>query len=439
MPAPDPSRGTAEPDDDLDLPPLDGGAGDESEHEAFELDAVGEDGALDDSVLGDDAFAVLEGDTSENATLDGAEPAADLEVGGLDAFAEEDGPIAGADAPGLPEEDLDVVEETLAADGGEEGPEADDEAPDPGALPRLDDDGEGEDDDDRFFDGQSIGREELPRAERPLDPWFAADLSRAPSILVAAEGSAFALSAPASDLLSIREDGTQVLVRDARAVAYEDGALYTMTRAGLLVSRDGGRSFEGIAAWREGALLVAEGRPWLHSPRGELFVLGENDRQWHAARTRVVACSPTPGGKLAFLAQGDSSLWLSARGRTAPVPDITGVVGLLVSPDPDGPVLAHTATGIHVLRGDAWARVSHSADATARAFVPGPEGGILFARSLGSTSVLVRVAAPDGSGEGDIVAELPGDARVTALASMGAIVWAGGDFGVVALRVPGAP
>lgn len=141
---------------DLDLPALDGADdGTEADLVPESLDSVLEDegDALDDSTGEDAPMEGLAGDEMEGGWLVDAESDSALDVGTFDLVVSSEESLRGgsheddeADAHGVLE-DLVSADESLVADGGEEGPLDDDEELRDEDLPALDadDDGEGSD------------------------------------------------------------------------------------------------------------------------------------------------------------------------------------------------------------------------------------------------------------------------------------------------------
>lgn len=175
--------------DDLDLPPLDGnlgdGEGDEGEGENdpsrhehdLDEDAIRDDGdAFDDATGEGDAQPELEDPGAEGGWLVDDEPDAGIDIGVLEVSLGEELPttdvLAGGDEPEpihALDEDLGGDEDEPHADGGEEGPLADDEELREEDLPELDADEDGDVDDSSLYEGASIGiedSEELRWADR---------------------------------------------------------------------------------------------------------------------------------------------------------------------------------------------------------------------------------------------------------------------------------
>lgn len=163
---------------DLELPALDGNDDEESDHAtAHDDDDVGGDehdaDALDDATGEDrpvDDLAFAEG--QESGWLVDAEGAPGLDVGGYDVVIGDETKVLGddeADHRGGGLEDLIDADETVVADGGEEGPLAEDEDLREEDLPALDADDDGDVPDEMLFERALLGgaaEEELRWADR---------------------------------------------------------------------------------------------------------------------------------------------------------------------------------------------------------------------------------------------------------------------------------
>jgi hypothetical protein len=151
------------PDDDLDLPPLDGETEDVEEvHD--ELDEPVDVGdALDDRTAEDDPLEDLgfDGDESDRSVLDPDE-ARPVDVGTFELSLSPEEKLLEDDEPdGRPMDDeLGLDDETVVADSGEEGPLADDEELREEDLPALDADDDGEVADDALYDRALLSSEE---------------------------------------------------------------------------------------------------------------------------------------------------------------------------------------------------------------------------------------------------------------------------------------
>lgn len=158
-------------DDDLDLPALDGdtdevgeaeGVGDDAHEELDFGDEAGD--AFDDAAAGDAVDHGMNlGDGPEGGLLVDADDAAGLDVGTFDvSMGEEGGDLledrlaseSGAD------DDLALGEEAIVADGGEEGPLADDEELREEDLPALDADDDGDVADDELYDRTMLAEQD---------------------------------------------------------------------------------------------------------------------------------------------------------------------------------------------------------------------------------------------------------------------------------------
>lgn len=155
-----------DPDDDLDLPALDGDSDEpelEGAHDDLELaeDDLGD--ALDDAAAGDavDHGIDLGGGAAEGGLLVEAEDAAGLDVGVFDvSFGDEGGELLDDETAGPePDDDIGAGDESVTADGGEEGPLAEDEELREEDLPALDADDDGDVSDDDLYDRSVFGGE----------------------------------------------------------------------------------------------------------------------------------------------------------------------------------------------------------------------------------------------------------------------------------------
>lgn len=150
---------------DLELPALDGEDEPEIEvaHEALDLADDGGD-ALDDKTGEDAPLDEMSFDGAEGGWLVDSESAGGLDVGPFDVAIEPEGKVLEDDEAethhrGL--EDLVGGEEVFVADGGEEGPLADDEELREEDLPALDADDDGDVPDDALYDRGMLGNDEL--------------------------------------------------------------------------------------------------------------------------------------------------------------------------------------------------------------------------------------------------------------------------------------
>lgn len=152
------------PDDDLDLPPLDGEDDEETEavHEELEAADTGEN-LLDDATGEDDPLEEIETEGAETGWLAGAEVAATLDVGPIDLVSEsEDASVLDDETEGDgPDDEIALGnEESFVDDAGEEGPADDDEELREEDLPALDADDDGDVEEQSFYDRAAIGADE---------------------------------------------------------------------------------------------------------------------------------------------------------------------------------------------------------------------------------------------------------------------------------------
>jgi len=163
--------------DDLDLPPLDG-EGDEDDGPPGqrglegEIEDPGEDGdALDDSTSEGDPLEEIAVDGAEGGWLADADDVGAIDVGTFDLGLSDEGRILEDDEPdGRPMDDLVAGAEVddLAADGGEEGPMAEDEELREEDLPALDADEDGDVDEDGLYDHAELAAETTENAAENL-------------------------------------------------------------------------------------------------------------------------------------------------------------------------------------------------------------------------------------------------------------------------------
>lgn len=156
-------RPMANPDDELDLPALDGEDDGESDdptetpHLDEHLDvAETDDGdAFDDAAAGDAVdHGIPLGEGAEGGLLADSDDAAGLDVGGFDlSIGDETEDLRDDSAEGRADDpDLDAGDESESRDGGEEGPTDDDEELREEDLPALDADEDGDVADDELYD-----------------------------------------------------------------------------------------------------------------------------------------------------------------------------------------------------------------------------------------------------------------------------------------------
>lgn len=225
-PPADPARPSpAAADDDLDLPALDGEIedGEKTEvldaHEDFDVRDDGGD-AFDDATGEGDPVETIVVEGAEGGWLDDAEDASSIDVGGFDlSLGGDDGGIGDDDAAGAgADDDLDLGDESVTADSGEEGPLADDEELREEDLPALDADDDGEIADEALYDRSLIGEDELRWDDRA---W-----ARAPAADAVDE------AADDSGILAVPGDDPENAARDAAWRRFDESG--QLTAAALL-------------------------------------------------------------------------------------------------------------------------------------------------------------------------------------------------------------
>jgi hypothetical protein len=477
---------SAKEEDELDeLPPIDGD-GDADEDDASgavdeELDENADDPAdpLDDSTGEGDSLPEIEVAGSESGWLDDAGDSEGLDVGTPETFGgEEDGATLLEGAEEADDEDEDLAfgseGESIVADAGEEGFAEEGEDLREEDLPRLDSgDDDVEPDDADLALPEGLQEDEVDDEPRP--PWDDRAWERADGdaiaavsalactpegVVVGGEGIAWvdaAGKATALDALGLRGGAPFALASDGAWV------LVATPRAGVLASRDKGRSFAEANSWRalvsdEDArdgnplqLAMSGGDLWARTKSGALLWSGDRGATWARPladkRFDAIACDASSGELVAVARIAGAAESLLARGSRGRV-TATACAAL-----PRGAVLALAAEGGHVAlavgrrgvfraEGDAWSRLEGTAAVTAITYARG--GTLLVALGSESDGRAWLVEARGGDGPARIVAELGDpaaqddetDSRVGALAwdDVRAVVWAAGAFGLAAMR-----
>jgi len=172
----------ANPDDELDLPDLDGESEEPTDaaHAHEELDVADVDeghDAFDDSTAGDAVdHGIPIGEGAERGLLADSDDAAALDVGGFDlSLGEESENLRDDETEGRGDDaDLDTGDEGGGVDAGEEGPVDDDEELREEDLPALDADEDGDVADDELYDRAALAdQDELRWDDRA---WTKAEL-----------------------------------------------------------------------------------------------------------------------------------------------------------------------------------------------------------------------------------------------------------------------
>jgi hypothetical protein len=220
-------RPTTPEADDLDLPPLDGtigGADVDEENEGIaqpdenlDADAANELGdAFDDSTGEGDALEEITVEGAEGGWLVDADDANALDVGVFDFSLSDETRLLDEEEPEVrhgADEELGADEEAVHADGGEEGPLADDEELREEDLPALDADEDGDVDDASLYEGNSIGLD-LDEGLRWDDrAWARVGQTRLPAVEIV--GTSALDDADDSGMLSVPGDDPKLAARDA--------------------------------------------------------------------------------------------------------------------------------------------------------------------------------------------------------------------------------
>lgn len=215
------------PDDDLDLPPLDGSIGD-GEHEDGEAGEGHHDEDVEDARELGDAFddSTAEGDPLDEIAVEGteagwlvdSEDSPTLDVGAFDVAITAEGKILDEDEPEVRhgvDEELGAQEEAVHTDGGEEGPLAEDEELREEDLPALDADDDGDVADDALFERGAMDTGEELR-------WDDRAWARAP-----AAASEQADESDDSGMLPVPGDEPRLAARDATWKRLEESGRVT--------------------------------------------------------------------------------------------------------------------------------------------------------------------------------------------------------------------
>lgn len=487
-------------EDELDeLPPIDGEVGD-----AGDDDLTGADEDLDDEPGGNGPDALddstgegdpvdtddIDGSESESGWLEDAGDADGLDVGTPETFgSEDDSPslLEGAEEADTGEDDLTLGggdEASFVGDAGEEGFEDEEEDLSEAELPRLDsDEEEAELDDaelqDPLPDDGMVEEERPPWEDRAWErveggPHVAAVdaiATIAEGILVGGQGLAQVDRAGQVTAL----EGLGLRGGAARTVLADGGWILVSTpRAGLLVSRDAGRSFADANGWRgiaaradaEGTLDVVRsgGEVWGRTRSGGLLWSGDQAQTWAAVmpehRFEALAEDDRDGGVVALARGPEGGKATLARGREGRL-ELTSV-----EPLPPGAVTGLVAFGASVavgLRGrgvfrseaeaPGWTRLEGTASAMTMAFVRGDgtlaialysegeaKGWLVEARSGAPARTVAELgeASSDGDGRRGEFDDDGDDAHVRVLTwdAAAGVVWAGGGAGLTAFRAP---
>ncbi len=253
-------------DDDIDLPPMDGGADDESteESDSDDLDPVPEDAGkdpfddstgTDDPVDADEIDALDEDDddSDEESEIDDLDEDASFLEERASGLLEAESLLTENDEQGVGDEDFGIGDDEArgATDGGEEGPQDADEELREEDLPALDADDMGDADEGDFFEIESSAAPPFSWADPRWESRTVASIGAVMAIVVNGAG-AVTMSVDPPQLWRIEADRAELLLAEGapregwRALGSQrkTGELWIASDAGSFVSRDGGRHFE---------------------------------------------------------------------------------------------------------------------------------------------------------------------------------------------------
>jgi hypothetical protein len=344
-----PARDTEDPgeqDDDVALPPLDDGDGEEEENGARDVEDVDDapvlpdeesDDPFDDSTASD-LETGLDIGIEDKSAREGDEPAEEgIDVGPLDdglsvrdtyGDADDDRPGTGGD-----DDDFDIHPDTRGDDDGgaegmEDGTEGDVNEED---LPGLDADEEGD------FEAEDVVAEMSFEADSTLPPWDALRWTALEGAGAPVPCSALAVAggrvAAGGEVVLVVDEGAHAARRagfegGASAVAITDGAVVAAHRGQLWIERDAGGAVAPLIGWRGGQgpveLAASPARLWILS-EGSLWSMPPSGGPATQARARgtariaatgaaVIALTQSEGGPAIERLRGDDEGW-----RVAPL------------------------------------------------------------------------------------------------------------------------
>jgi hypothetical protein len=277
----------ANPDDELDLPDLDGESDEPADAAHDELDVADVDegaDAFDDATAGDAVdHGIAIGEGAEGGLLADSDDAAGLDVGGFDlSIGDEAEDLRDDSAEGRGEDpDLDAGEETATADAGEEGPSDEDEELREEDLPALDADEDGDVPDEDLFERSMLAEsDELRWDDRA---WTKVDVSSADDDKDAPDESG-ALATPGDEPQhKARDAAWKVLEETGRAMsaAFLPGGSVVVA----LATPDWGRALLVRILEDGAARIIAEVDP--REDTGEACKV--THLRWDAAGNRLIA------------------------------------------------------------------------------------------------------------------------------------------------------
>jgi hypothetical protein len=250
-------------DDDIDLPPLDGGTEDPAadDSDSDDLDPVPADAGkdpfddstgTDDPVDSDDIDPLDQENGGEGEDPERVDEQADL-LDDRESGLLEESVLADGDDATITDEDFGIGDDepSAAMDGGEEGPQDADEELREEDLPALDADDLGDAEEDDFFELESSANAPFPWAEPRWESRAVASLGPVIALVVNGTG-AIAMGVEPPQLWRIEADRAELLLAEGlpregwRALRNhrKNAEISIETDAGAFFSRDGGRHFE---------------------------------------------------------------------------------------------------------------------------------------------------------------------------------------------------
>jgi hypothetical protein len=466
------------------LPPIDGDDGDgegdrDSEQAPAELlddDAIPKDDGgdpFDDSTGEDAAVTDVPDADGEESMLDAGE-AGGVDIGGHDLVAQLDASELASgihEEEGAAHEDYGLKDEAAAPhlDGGEDGPESDDESLTDDGLPPLEQDDDGAlDQAEAFFDADlSMG--EPRRAWSSAWERLGAQLSLPPSR---------ALARIARGVLSAGRELSRVDLEGAieplvakglrgaeatRVLVLGESLFVTTERGGLFRSTDGGKTFTELPSWREhvrpedaaaGLDVVGSDQGlWGRTAQGYLLVSVDKGELWEKSDVDgfVHGLGMDDTGAPVVLVRGVAASEVLR--RTASGWTRTPLPRELLSSQENGPAslsargksVAVAIEGEGVVRsidGGVWSRLPGTQQVTALAMLDATGSVVVAVQGAGrereEEGSAVRLLCFGADGEPRTVAawDEPNDVAITGIEVDDAheVVWVGGGFGVAVFQ-----
>jgi hypothetical protein len=365
-----PASATGSGDDDIDLPPLDGGTEDAAvdESDSDDLDPVPDDAGKDpfddstgtnDPVDSDDIDPLEDengNDDEDREPAGGLEDQADFLEDRASGLLEES-MLADNDEHGVGDEDFGIGDDepTAAMDGGEEGPQDADEELREEDLPALDADDLGDGDEGDFFELESSASPPFAWAEPRWESRAVASLGPVIALVVTAAG-AIAMGVEPPQLWRIEADRAELLLADGlpregwRALQNhrKTSEISLETDAGVFFSRDAGRHFEHRNETRSPSASPHR----LAEMEQELSARGVDLRGRKLAAAAIVDEAGTLVAALRGSADAAAATWLvriSRVGVVETVGAVRGVVWTLIWDEPTARAWVASDDGVTIL------------------------------------------------------------------------------------------